>query len=470
MGILLVAFFIKGAFFVTLFPMFTGQDEARHYNSIQYQNEPVEKIWKTTSRGATINNDLFAQYNFSEEILNAGTAAGIDDLRGGLYETTHFALGTFIGPNEPAITAKEWLPYNRYTPADAVHNSLYHRFAGIIEQTFSGSDILIRFYLIRLFSVFLGTLAIFFAFGTARTIGFNAIESFALSAIIAFQPKFALYFASINYDVLLIPMFFLFTWAATLSLKHGLNWKNFTLLSLSVIVGLLTKGTAIVLLIAFIILIGFHLFHKIHDAKKFFLTLILFVGILILVVVPLSTHYGLSTLFPNKGGVSKTVTELRNYLGKSLTPGHFALTSRTYWGALGWNNDLVSNNLTDVMTFIELAATVGLILFLFRQRGALFLPERKYIIFLLFMLVALQLGIRTADFNVFLNTHKLDLGTPGRYFLPNLATHIILVFVGLGALLGTKERFRLALSTGVLCMALFSLYLTLDVILPRFYL
>ncbi len=469
-GILLITFFLKGTFFVTLFPMFTGQDEARHYNSIQYQNEPAEKTWQTISRGAVTNNDFFAQYNFSEEILNAGTAAGIDDVRGGLYETTHFAKDNFIGPNEPEIIAKEWLPYNRYTQADAVHGSLYHRVAGTIEQAFSGSDILIRFYLIRLFSVLLGTLSIFFAFQIARTIGLGTLQSFMLSAIIAFQPKFAMYFASINYDVLLIPMFFLFTWAAVLSLKQGLTWKNFTLLVSSVIIGLLTKGTAIVLLVAFIILIGFHLFHKVRDAKKLALAFILFAFILTIVAIPFSTRYGFSTLLPNKGGLSQTITELGNYLGKSLTPGHFSLSSRTYWGALGWNNDVVSNNLTDVIFSIEIASAFGLMLYFFRKRGAAFLPERKYIIFLILILVALQLGIRAADFNVFLHTHKLDLGTPGRYFLPNLATHIILVFVGLGALLGTKERFRFALSSGVICMILFSLYLTLDVILPRFYL
>lgn len=471
-GTLLVAFFLKGVFLAALFPMFTGQDEARHYNTLQYLNEPPEKTWATEDRGAKTNRSTFSEYNFSEEILNTGTAAGLDSLRGGLYNTTPFAAGSFDGPNESTITANKWPPYNHYVPADTAGggSSLYHHIAAAIERTLSGSDILVRFYSIRLFSVLLGTLAVFLAYRIARTIGFDMMTGFALAAIVAFQPKFAMYFTNINYDVLLIPLFFLFTLAGISSLKNGLGWKNFSLLFLSVILGFLTKGTAIVLLISFVVLVGFHLFNNVRDRKKFVLSLATFIFVLGLATIPFSSHYGLATLLPSKGGFGGTISALGDYMGKSLTPGHFALSSRTYWGSLGWNANFISDHFTDVMWLIEAIATVGLVSLLFRDRGAKYLPERKYIVFFILLTVALQLGIRAADFSVFLHTDKLDLGTPGRYFLPNLATHIILVFVGLGALLGTRERFRIALNVGVVTMVFFSLYLTLDVILPRFYL
>jgi len=71
---------------------------------------------------------------------------------------------------------------------------------------------------------------------------------------------------------------------------------------------------------------------------------------------------------------------------------------------------------------------------------------------------------------VFMSTHALDLGTPGRYFLPTLASHVILVFAGLGMLLGKRRYFKNTLIGGIILMFFFSLYLTFDVILPRFYL
>jgi hypothetical protein len=89
------------------------------------------------------------------------------------------------------------------------------------------------------------------------------------------------------------------------------------------------------------------------------------------------------------------------------------------------------------------------------------------------MLVILQLGIRTADWTVFKSTGSLDLGTPGRYFLPNITTHIILVFTGFGALFGylKKEKyFNYSLLAGLILMMTFMLYIIFDVIILRFYL
>ena len=66
-----------------------------------------------------------------------------------------------------------------------------------------------------------------------------------------------------------------------------------------------------------------------------------------------------------------------------------------------------------------------------------FLPKKKYVLFLIGMVVALELGIRVADWHVFSGSGsmKYSLGTPGRYFLPNLEAQIILIATGLGALL-----------------------------------
>jgi hypothetical protein len=67
---------------------------------------------------------------------------------------------------------------------------------------------------------------------------------------------------------------------------------------------------------------------------------------------------------------------------------------------------------------------------------------------------------------------KWSLGTPGRYFLPNLASHILLVGAGLGALLASfkKEKyFETTLLTLLIGMFAFMMYLTFDVIILRFY-
>jgi hypothetical protein len=117
-----------------------------------------------------------------------------------------------------------------------------------------------------------------------------------------------------------------------------------------------------------------------------------------------------------------------------------------------------------------MAAGIGLIYFLASKKRPEFLPDKKYVIFLIAMVIALQLGIRTADWKIFMSSDNLDLGTPGRYFLPNLASHIILLFVGLGAFLRKERYFQYSLIIGLILMFSFSMYLTFNVIIPRYYL
>lgn len=109
-----------------------------------------------------------------------------------------------------------------------------------------------------------------------------------------------------------------------------------------------------------------------------------------------------------------------------------------------------------------------------------FLPEKKYIIFLLGMIVLLQLGIRFADWIFFQQTGSIETGTPGRYFLPNIAAHIILVFTGLRMLIEVissqggsakgREYFEKSLIVGLILMMTFMMYIIFDVIILRYYL
>lgn len=468
---LLTVFFLKGIFLATIFPIFTGQDEARHYNTVQYLNQPAIPADQQTNRPYQQQKEDFSDYNFSEEIINAGKTSGIDELRRGLFSTQPFSVDSFSGIGESNITARSWKPYNFTVPADiAGTESLYHKIASAIESTLSQHDILVRFYTIRIFSVLLGTLAVLFAFLIARTVGFDAFVSTLFAALVAFQPKFSMYTTNINYDVLLIPLFFLFTLGGILSFRDGLNWKNIAIMVFSLVLGTITKGTGIILFVSFLGIIGFHLFKKAKNTKKLFFSSLLFIGIFLISNSLFETKYSFRELIPFGGSFTKTYSSLSSYLEESLTPGRFALSSRTYWGALGWNDDVITRHFTDMIWVVQEIAVLGLILFLFTKNKPDFLPEKNSVIFLIAMILALQLGIRTADWNVFAHTGALDLGTPGRYFLPNLATHIILVFIGLGMLLGTRERFKNILIGGVILMCFFSMFLTFSTILPRFYL
>ena len=153
--------------------------------------------------------------------------------------------------------------------------------------------------------------------------------------------------------------------------------------------------------------------------------------------------------------------------------GKFGLTERTYWGTLGWTDSWLVDNAVELLKYLEIVALVGLGFFFFGKKTApKYLPEKKYVLFLILMVAALQLEIRVADWNLFDRLGKIELGTPGRYFLPNLALHIILMFTGLGTLFTYLKRehyFEKALLTGLIFMFSISMYLVFDVVIYRFY-
>ncbi|MDR3558857.1 MAG: glycosyltransferase family 39 protein, partial [Candidatus Pacebacteria bacterium] len=246
LALILLVFFLKGVFLATVYPMFTGQDEARHYNTIQYLVQPSGLNLPLNDRYAKTNNDNFSDYNFSQEILQVGQASGIDRLRSDIFNTINFSSG-YNGRNEAAIDSNGWKPYNYFSYRDIALPGLYHQLGAAIEKAFANQNILVRFYSIRIFSVLLGTLAILFAYLIAENVGFPAEYALLLTAIVAFQPKLSDYFTNINYDALLIPMFFLFTLGGVLALKNGLNWKNFSVMLLAAVAATLTKGTGLIL-------------------------------------------------------------------------------------------------------------------------------------------------------------------------------------------------------------------------------
>ena len=474
---ILIVFFFKGVFLVAIQPIFGGQDEARHYDTVQYLAEPIGAVSSSEKRknDAIRNKDDLNTYSFSDEIKKTSEATDTDILRGDIYNTIAFSDSS-SGINEPAIDAKTWKPYNYYTePEIAGKTSLYHKVAAQIETLLSDQTILVRFYLLRIFSVLLGTLAVLFAYLTARTIGFSTRVSLIVTALLSFQPKFSLYFTNINYDVLLIPMFFLFTYAGARTLKSGLNWKNLALLILAMTVATQTKATGYILVVVFMALIAYVLYEKVRTRSQNFRSTV-FGGTLLVVLLAIVTLY--NHFLAGGTSLGQALGSIPGYLQKTITFGKFILPSGTYWGTLSWTRSFVVDNATNIIFVIESIALIGLAMLLFSKKFTraypAFLPAKKYLFFLIGMIVALELGVRTADWSTFsrFGGMKLSLGTPGRYFLPNLSAHILLVATGLGAVLAhfKKEKyFETTLLAGLILMFALTTYLTFNAIILRFY-
>lgn len=468
-------FFLKGVFLVALYPLFFGPDEAKHYNTIQYFSEPKEKNWAVNEIGQNIDNQKIETYNFTEEIEKTAWAVNFDDVRWKIYGSAPFAQG-WIGQNEKEITGAEWSRLNKdYPPSIVGKTKLYHSITSKIEQFLSGYNLLVRFYAIRIFSVIIGTICLLLFYFTAKNSGFSPKNSLLITAIIAFQPGFSTAASFVNYDILLIFAFSLFILGAVLLVKKGLGFISVLLIVLGVIIGFFAKGVTIVLLPVIVVLAIIAAHRKNISGKKIFYYVLITAVILATLIFIFEQGYNLKSIIslPDQGAEQpqKDIFDsTKEYLAESFAPGRMELTSVMYWGNHRWANGTFSQTATKAIWLVEALAALGIITFLLYSKKMDFLPEKRIIILMIIILLALQIGVRFYDWKVFYKTDGFDLGAAGRYFMPNIIAHFIVVLSGIGAILRKDNYFELALKIILILMIAFSLYFIFNLIIPRFYL
>lgn len=468
LSLILAAFLCREAFLVTLFPLFTGQDEARHYNTIQWLAEGRSESCENTTTDDKQDKENLGTYRFSQEIRETSLSAGLSVWREENYRKPAFIPGN-VGINEPLIREHAWTRKMLFCPPDiaanAQHFSLFHWAGSLIEKSWADADILTRFYLIRFIGILLGALTVALTYFAAVEAGFSRRVGLLLAFIISLQPKLSVYTTNINYDVILIPCFALFTFASLHLLKRGISPWNTLLLILAITGATLTKGTGLILFGGLAFLIAWALYyHGKNWWQKLSRTQWL-IGIALVIGLgsALIALYSLFSLFP-----SLHPTSLFEYLAKSLPK--IPSSSTNFWGTISWTNSNHGPWFVWGIWAIEAIAIFGLFHFFREKINPEHLPTKAAALFLLTLFVSLQFGVRLHDWHVFQETGSLALGTPGRYFLPTLLSQILLVALGLGAFLKKSLLLERALTLLALLVLAFHLYNTWLIILPRFYL
>lgn len=472
---IIATFLLKGLFFSVLIPWFQNPDEQVHYATIQYQAEPKEKIWGVEIRQNDVNDARdISTYHFSEELIRTAQTLRFDQVKFQSENTPDFST-TATGPGEDAILNDGWKRHVNIYPPDASGSvSWYYSLGAWIERSFADRSIFDRMFAIRSLSVLLGVLVIVLSFLFARKLGLSSKNSSVLAGLVAFQPMFTATSSQINIDIALVLAFTVFLYAGTAILRDCLGWKNGLLALAAAALGILTKGPGIALVAIAYLLLAYSAYLRFHvPPKRYLATLagctVILAGITFLVT---PAHY-LSSI-TNSGTVSKFDSPLQSvtkYVDKTFRDGEFRKTSDSYWGNFGWLDTRMDSTVLEGIRAIETVAWIGILLVLLSPRGSLpYLPEKRFVVYLIGMTIALQLAIRFYDWRVFDTTKQILIGAPGRYFLPNIAAHMALLSVGLGFFAGDRKRFDLLMQTLLAVMVLLQLYAIFDIIIPRYYL
>jgi 4-amino-4-deoxy-L-arabinose transferase-like glycosyltransferase len=486
--VILITFFLKGVFLVILFPIFQFPDEQTHFAQTERWAEPKEKNWEIKNvEGFSSDSSDIRTYHYPEEIINSGYYTQFDEVKS-QKENTQAFTNDATGLNEKTIAENSWKQYLDLYPSSTADTwSVYYLIGSWIEHNLANTTIFTRLFSVRFLSVIFGTLVILLSYSTAKIIGFSERKSLIITALVAFQPMFAATAAMVNIDIALIFSFSFFIYAAISLLKSGFSLCDITLLLLAIILGIFSKGPGIVLVVASLPLIAFLAYDRFKPSLHKLFWQIFLSGFLIIASVFLFIPQEYLISITNISATSKfdsPIISLSAYASKTLDTGSLLRTESSYWGNFGWLDTKISDTIIKTIALIELVSLIGMILYLVSGfqiglgktikkwfgESKEYLPERKYIVLFLGMMLALQLAIRFYDWRIFDAFGKIYIGQPGRYFLPNIIPHIIMLVTGLGFFTRNKRQFDILLRVLTILMILLSLYSIVDVIIPRYYL
>lgn len=472
--VLIVALFsLKGAFLSLLMPWFQNPDEQIHYATVQHWTEPEEKTWDIVQKPAGFLHDPndVRTYNFPEETGQSAYYTGFDAVK---FESQN--IQDFSDPNtESIILSNTWKHYVDTAPsAVSGTKSVYYALAAGLERLFGDESIFVRMFVARLLAVVFGVLTVLLAYLTVRKIGFSERASLLFTTLVAFQPMFSITAAQINIDSALIFAFSLFLYAGVSLLRGGPDWKYALLAILATILGFYSKGPGIVLIGALLPLSMYVAYEHFHPNRRRFFWSVFAISSLAIALFFLftpSTYLASITNLHAESRFDSSLASIGKYLDKTLTTGELRDTVRSYWGHFGWLDSSIPDWTLSLILLISLIGFGGTLWYIFSKREQPdYLPERKYLVFFLGLIVFLQVSIRFYDWRVFDYTGQILIGQPGRYFLPNLIGHLALIVTGLGFLARERARFirLLLILTGA--MILLQIESIVNVIIPRYYL
>ncbi len=474
LALLVLVFLVLGTCQTLIIPFFQGPDEQVHYATVQNWAESREMAQPAASRPEPTQSDDIQTYRFSEEVRETAHRMQFDEIKWQGTNTQRFATKSRDGENEGEIRSNAWHRSIDVYPTNASGTwSLYYLLGSGIELLSSTLPIFDRMFLVRFLSVVIGMLTVLLAYTTARKLSWSPGIATIFASLIAFQPMFIATSAVINIDILLIFSFSLFFYGAVRWFADGASLPSGGILLFATFLGIFAKGPGIVLLGLLLILftVSFYQQFRTICRERLFTCFLGFfvVTILVFIFIPPDIlanflHLGTTSVF------STPLASLSAYIEKTLSAGPILWTAVSYWGSFGWLDNSFPRSFIHIILTIETVAVFGLLWFCFDKNPPRFLPKKRILILAVLSVTLLQLAIRFFDWRVFDATGEILIGTPGRYFLPNIIPHLLLVVSGLGYLLPTPCAFRRLLL--IFSASLFSLviYATWFVIVPRYYL
>src|SRR3989344_5496534 len=434
---LLILIFIKGLVWLALTPIFQIPDEPSHLSYVQFLAENrrpphARRELKTSQELLTVAGAVNFDWKISHPVWQG-------------YQTDwREKITTIDKPQRQAFETNQYL-------TSLKRPSLYYYLAAGVYRLFSAGNFFWRFYAIRLFSLAIHLLTVWFIFITAKKVLKNDWSALAAGAWVGFQPGLSFLTNGVSYESLAIL-------AATVFFYLVASGKKIIWLIAAALIGIMIKPDLIFLLF----LLPF-LLPKKQQVFAWISLISIFLGFIWLAPVidgvirgkyalwfdqwfyflPLKDYAVFSHDIFNLIFSGRILGLLVEY-SRQFFNIHYPQIFPWYWGVFGW---LEKTMPLRVYTFLKIVSIVSLI--------GLLRSWSKKINWLVFA-VLIQAGVVIAnDFLTFASSGQL-YGIQGRYFYPAIGPAMILFVLGLSQFISPKILVAAAISLNLI--GLFSLY------------
>jgi len=439
---LLILVFIKSLVWLVLTPVFQIPDEASHFSIVQFishnHRRPHPRREQPTSKELLKVSEIV---NFNWQIIHPVWQN---------YQQNWRQEISSISPQEKSLFQQNDYQTSIKRPP------LYYWLATPFYLIFKNQPFLFRFFSVRFFSLIISLLIVYFSYKIAQLFFKVKSLSLAIAALVAFQPLFSFITTGVHYDpiTILTSTFFLYSLTSYLQTKKS-SWRHLSLVA--ALLGILIRPDLIVLLM-------FYPFILSKKARKTALLAGLIIIIALAAIFPLfqtaatQKHwlverlpyifslndytYNLNLLF--KYFFSGAIfTKLNQYLAVAKQS-HLVQIFPWYWGVFGWLESTLPLWVYRVLKISILISFLGwLKLFITRRSTLKLSTSTKKLILFFFSFSFIHFAVVVLnDFIPFVNSGNI-FGIQGRYLLPAITAHMLLLVFGWCQLINKKYHQQL---------------------------
>ena len=432
--LILLVTFLKGLVWAAVVPIWHTPDEQAHFAEIEFIAEkkrlPIQ-----------ILNQKHVEKDLSKEILVSERLLGTERDEKGINKFTYHPeynipyASEFIGIHETEISNIPLSWRQEMVKNEATNYPPLYYLYGTIAYLFAyNSDLFTRIFMVRMFSVILLVLTVYFSLKISREIfENNFLMQMAVPILVSFQPMFTFVGAGVNSDNLINLLFTIFIYQGLRVVKYGFSFRLSILIGVIIGLGILTKPQ---FFIPIPIVLGIFLYELRKKQWKFFIkNLSLFSIFFILFGGWWAIRSFILTGNPTTIKMNSFVNSYSTLTLIDYSKMAFIKTIREtlpwYWGVFKWLGVTLPHLANQILLRIMALGFLGLIFWFIKIIKSKRIGVIEKSLIYLFLVNLIYIGsLYFFDF-LFIKSHGFSIGMQGRYFLPAISSQMILLLWGL---------------------------------------